>query len=70
MVVDPVVLPPEAQTFNLNRCLGALASAYPDHYVGALTEWMDQVKEHVNGDAISFVTPQIQVSQKGLYQKV
>ena len=61
MVLDPTILPPEenareAQTFDLNRCLGALACPYPDHCSGVFTEWRDQV-EHVNGDATSHITP-------------
>ena len=69
MVVDPTILPPEeskrvAKTFDLNKCLAALASAYPDNYVGDLTDWKDQVEEHVQGDAISFFTPKFRFHTK------
>ena len=39
MVVDPTIPPPaenerEAKTFNLNKVLAVLASAYPDNLFG------------------------------------
>ena len=69
MVVDPAFPPTAkseraAKTFDLNKVLAALASAYPDNFVGALSDWKEQVQEHVSGDDILFVTPKSRLHAK------
>ena len=57
-VGQPEDAPREGETFDLSRCIGALASTYPNHYCGVLTEWKESVS-NVNGDAILLITPKV-----------